>query len=90
MSNKKITISQDFIYMVFLIKKRLPLLLALVLLSFGTIRAFESLKDTAVSIYELQHIATGFEWLENKTYELEALHPPLARIISALYTFSRM
>lgn len=70
--------------MVFLIKKRLPLLLALVLLSFGTIRASESLKDTAVSIDELQHIATGFEWLENKTYELEALHPPLARIISAL------
>ena len=38
---------------------------------------------------ELQHITTGLEWLENGTYELESLHPPLARIIAAfpLYFF---
>ena len=43
-----------------------------------------SFDNTAISIDELQHISTGLEWLENGTYELEALHPPLARIVAAL------
>ena len=36
---------------------------------------------------EPAHIACGMEWLSHGTYNFEALHPPLARIASAILPF---
>ena len=95
-SNKNFTISQDFIcfltYTIEAFKKNIFLFLALLFLSTGAFRSYIAFDDVAISVDELQHIATGFEWLENGTYELEALHPPLARIVAALplYLFKKI
>ena len=29
---------------------------------------------------EVAHVATGMEWLQNGSYTLEPMHPPLARV----------
>jgi len=36
---------------------------------------------------EVAHVATGMEWLQNGTYTLEPMHPPLARVAVALGPF---
>jgi len=36
---------------------------------------------------EPAHIACGMEWLVKRTYQIEALHPPLARVMTAIGPF---
>ncbi len=40
--------------------------------------------DTAQAFDEPAHIAAGLEWIEQGTYRLDPLHPPLSRIAIAL------
>jgi hypothetical protein len=36
---------------------------------------------------EAAHVACGMEWLSNKTYNIEVLHPPLGRVATAILPY---
>ncbi len=64
------------------VRAELVVLVAIALLSIvrisSTFRVFVQTSD------EPAHIATGMEWLDRGTYNLEHLHPPLARVMTAV------
>src|SRR5271165_1062867 len=47
----------------------------------GTYSAFYQTYD------EGAHLACGMEWLDHHTYILEPLHPPLARVATAIFPY---
>ena len=65
----------------------LPLLIALISvmvatgLIIGTYAVFDQTYD------EGAHLACGMEWLDHRTYLLEPLHPPLARVAAAVLPY---
>jgi hypothetical protein len=56
----------------------------MVLAVIGTIRIVSTYSIFSQTTDEPAHVATGMEWLQQGTYTLEPLHPPLARIAVAL------
>ncbi len=62
-------------------------LLAVFFVLIAIARIHHSYKSNTLVSDELHHLATGFEWLENHTYYMEALHPPLSRIIISLLLY---
>lgn len=90
-SNEKSNISQgDFRFIdLVLNKKHFYRIMTMLILIISMARAYYNFERTAISFDELQHITTGIELIENGTYELEALHPPFARLVAAipLYLF---
>jgi len=60
-----------------------PLLLALVCVVVGTGLIVGTYSVFWQSYDEGAHVACGIEWLDHGTYQLEALHPPLARVAAA-------
>jgi|GEM_PF-943797 len=50
----------------------------------GVLRILHCYTVLDIHFDEPQHAITGLEWLENGTYKLEALHPPLTKIMIAL------
>ncbi|AIF81207.1 glycosyl transferase family protein [endosymbiont of Acanthamoeba sp. UWC8] len=61
--------------------------IAFILLSVGSIRIILTYDKLTISPDELVHVATGLELIENGTYYLEALHPPLARLSVAILPY---
>lgn len=59
--------------------------IALVLLAgIGALRIVTTYKIFNQTTDEPAHLATGMEWLQRGTYNIEPLHPPLARVAIAL------
>jgi 4-amino-4-deoxy-L-arabinose transferase-like glycosyltransferase len=56
----------------------------LALITIATVRVALTYGVFSHTIDEPSHIASGMEWLDKKTYTLEHLHPPLARVMAAL------
>ncbi|MBA8667392.1 glycosyltransferase family 39 protein [Holosporaceae bacterium 'Namur'] len=61
--------------------------IAFILLLAGSIRIILTYDKLTISPDELVHVATGLELIENGTYYLEALHPPLARLSVAILPY---
>lgn len=58
--------------------------IAIALVVLATVRIVATYPAMSHTFDEPAHIACGMEWLEKHTYTYEALHPPLARIMTAL------
>jgi hypothetical protein len=56
----------------------------LILCGIGVARIISTYHVFSQTSDEPAHLATGIEWLEQGTYTLETLHPPLARVAVAL------
>lgn len=67
--------------------RRLPALLALVLLTIGVVRIVATYHVLSQAADEPATIAAGMEWLDKGTYNLDPFHPPLARVVAALGPF---
>lgn len=61
--------------------------IAFILLLIGSLRIVATYNKLTISPDELVHVTTGLELIENGTYYLEALHPPLARIMVAILPY---
>jgi hypothetical protein len=58
--------------------------IAVALVVLATVRIAATYSSLSHTFDEPAHIACGMEWLERHTYTYETLHPPLARIMTAL------
>ena len=63
---------------------RVPALLALALWMVAVARITSTYQVLSQAYDEPAHIACGMEWISKGTYTLEPLHPPLARIATAI------
>jgi len=59
-------------------------ILAIALVAIATVRIVLTYGALGYTYDEPAHLACGIEWLEKHTYTLEAQHPPLARVMTAL------
>ena len=63
------------------------MIIAVLLVLIGTLRIASTFKVLSQAFDEPAHVACGMEWLDKGTYTLEPLHPPLARVASAIGPF---
>lgn len=63
---------------------RFPILAVIALTAIAAGRIVSSYGSISQAFDEPAHIACGMEWLDKGTFELEPLHPPLARIAAAI------
>ncbi len=61
-----------------------PVVLCVILIALAIFRIVAGYPSISVAYDEPAHIACGMEWLDKGTFQLEPLHPPLARIAAAL------
>jgi len=61
-----------------------PRLILVACLVIGTVRIVATYQVFTQTWDEPVHVATGMEWLDRGTYTYESLHPPLARIATAI------
>ena len=61
-----------------------PIILCVILTIVAIFRIIATYPSISVAYDEPAHIACGMEWLDKGTFQLEPLHPPLARIAAAL------
>jgi len=67
--------------------QRAPLLLALLAVTAGTALIGRTYSVFSQTYDEPAHLACGTEWLDRGTYNLEAMHPPLARVAIAILPY---
>ena len=67
--------------------RRLPGVLVFVLLALGAVRIVATYHVLSQAADEPATIAAGMEWLDKGTYNLDPLHPPLARVAAAVGPF---
>ena len=67
--------------------RNLPVMLALLSVVSGTLLIVHTYTIFSQTYDESAHIACGMEWLDRGTYQLETLHPPLARVATAFLPF---
>ena len=65
----------------------LPGVLVFVLLALGAVRIVATYHVLSQAADEPATIAAGMEWLDKGTYNLDPLHPPLARVAAAVGPF---
>lgn len=65
--------------------KRHSRVLFLALVALASVRIIGTYTVFNHTIDEPAHIACGMEWLDKKTYGYEAQHPPLARVMTAVF-----
>jgi hypothetical protein len=63
------------------------LALAIALILIGSLRIAATYTVFNHTIDEPAHIACGMEWLSHHTYQYEAQHPPLARVMTAVFPY---
>ena len=63
------------------------LALAIALMVIGSLRIAATYTVFNHTIDEPAHIACGMEWLSHHTYRYETQHPPLARVMTAVFPF---
>ena len=64
--------------------ERVPLVACILLTAWAIFRIVSAYPSISLAYDEPAHIACGMEWLDKGTFQLEPLHPPLARIAAAL------
>jgi len=69
------------------VRSSLPLVLSLLLVVIALLRVFGTYPVLSQAADEPATLAAGMEWLDRGTYEVDPLHPPLARVASALGPF---
>ena len=66
-----------------------PALLVVLMIVLGCLRVISTYRVFWQTWDEPFHIAAGMEWLDKGQYTYEPLHPPLARVVSALGPYLR-
>ncbi len=61
-----------------------PIIVAVVLIALAIGRIVAAYPSVSLAYDEPAHIACGMEWLDKGTFQLEPLHPPLARVAAAI------
>ncbi len=61
-----------------------PIILCVILTALAIFRIVAAYPSISLAYDEPAHIACGMEWLDKGTFELEPLHPPLARVAAAI------
>jgi hypothetical protein len=64
-----------------------PVIGCVILTALAIFRIIAAYPANALAFDEPAHIACGMEWLDKGTFELEPLHPPLARVAAAIGPF---
>lgn len=67
-----------------MIQRHYHAILLCIILCISSAQIISTYRAVSPTADEAAHIAIGMEWLQRGTYEIEPLHPPLARILAAL------
>src|SRR5215471_17452805 len=71
------------------LSRRLSIALLILLMAAGCVRITRSYKILNNTFDESAHLACGLEWLASGSYNLENMHPPIARAFLAAGPFLR-